>query len=78
MGLDIYLYKYENYSDTIERERLGTEFSNKIWEDEGEYDKVSDERKVEIRTKTKEYYNSLNLDDYGSDETKKNINIKII
>lgn len=35
MGLDIYLYKYENYSDTIERERLGTEFSNKIWEDEG-------------------------------------------
>ena len=68
MGLDIYLNKYNNYEDTISREKNYEDFSEKIWEESGDYDKISEEKKEEIRTKLKEYATSLGLDDWGSDK----------
>lgn len=71
MGLDIYLYRYDNFNDTIEREKKYEEFSEKLWEDTGEYNSISDETKIEIRQKCKEYAESLGLDQYGTDVTNK-------
>ena len=68
MGLDIYLYRYDNFNDTIDRETKYEEFSNKLWAEQTEdYDKLSQEVKDEIRQKCKEYAASLGLDEYGTD-----------
>lgn len=69
MGLDIYLYRYDNYEKTRELEEKYNDFSNKAWEDAGEYDSLTEEQKDELRSKCKEHANSLGLDDWGSDET---------
>lgn len=71
MGLDIYLYQYKNYADTNEREQKADEYSTKLWNEAGEYDKITQEQKDEIREKSKEYALSLGLDEWGSDETGK-------
>jgi hypothetical protein len=70
MGLDIYLYKYENFEETTRKEGLHNEFSEKIWEGL-DYNSLSDEEKEGIRNKSKEYAKSLGLDEWGSDETDK-------
>ena len=67
MGLDIYLYKYENFEETTRKEGLHSEFEEKLWEGL-DYDSLSDEEKEEIRNKSKEYAKSLGLDEWGSDE----------
>ena len=69
MGLDINLYRYDNFNDTREREEKYTEFSNKIWEEAGDYDSLTEEQKNEIRQKETEFTTSLGLDKWGSDET---------
>lgn len=76
MGLDIYLYRYDNFNDTREREELYRNYSNKLWEDAGEYDSLSEEQKNELRDKEEEFATSLGLDKWGSDETtRENIEI---
>ena len=69
MGLDIYLYRYDDFEHTKELERKYNDFSNKLWEDAGEYDSLTKEQKDEISTKIKEYSLSLGLDEWGSDKT---------
>lgn len=69
MGLDIHLYRYDNFSDTREREEKCSKFSEKLWEDAGEYDSLSEEQKEEIRKKEEEFAASLGLDKWGSDHT---------
>lgn len=73
MGLDIYLYRYDNFEDTQRREREHSEFSEKNWAStEGrEYESLTEEEKNEIRRKDKENAASLGLDDWGSDKEKK-------
>lgn len=68
MGLDIYLYRYDNFRDTREREELYQDYSNKLWEDAGEYDSLSEEQKNELREKEKEFAKSLGLDEWGTDK----------
>lgn len=68
MGLDIYLYKYNNFEETIRREGLYNEFTDKLWSEFPDYDSLTTEQKNEIRDKSKEYANSLGLDSYGEDE----------
>lgn len=70
MGLDIYLYKYENFEETTRKERLHEDFSNKLWEGL-EYSELSEEQKEELREKNKAHAKSLGLDEWGSDETGK-------
>lgn len=69
MGLDIYLYRYDNYEKTRELEEKHNEFSNKLWEEAGEYDSLTEEQKNEISQKVKDYAISLGLDKWGSDKT---------
>jgi hypothetical protein len=69
MGLDIYLYRYDNYEKTRELEKKQSEFDEKTWADAGEYDSLTDEQKDEVRSKIKEHAKSLGLDEWGSDET---------
>jgi len=69
MGLDIYLKRYDNFEDTRRREEEHAKFSEKLWEDAGDYDSLSEEKKEEIRKKDEEFAKSLNLDKWGSDES---------
>lgn len=69
MGLDIYLYRYDNFADTREREKKHSEFDEGLWAEAGEYDSLSEEKKAEIRQKSKEVAKSLGLDDWGIDNT---------
>lgn len=70
MGLDIYLYKYEDFEETSRKEGLYNEFSEKIWEGL-DYNSLSQEEKDSIRNKSNEYAKSLGLDEWGSDEKSK-------
>lgn len=67
MGLDIYLYKYENFEETIRKERLHEEFNEKLYEGLI-YSEISEEQKEELREKAKSHAKSLGLDEWGSDE----------
>ena len=69
MGLDIHLYKYENFSDTRKRETEYEEYSNALWEaDNEDYENIPENRKEEIRALTNAKADELGLDEYGSDE----------
>ena len=69
MGLDIHLYKYENFSDTRKRETEYEEYSNALWEaDNEDYENNPENRKEEIRALEKAKADELGLDTYGSDE----------
>jgi len=71
MGLDVYLYRYENKPDTDKREKEYDAVSSARWEAAGEYESLSDNKKDELRLKDKELAASLMLDDYGSDKAGK-------
>ena len=71
MGLDVYLYRYINRKDTEERESKYHDYSNKLWEEAGSYDSVTDEVKDEIREKCKVFAESLGLDEWGDDKLTK-------
>ena len=71
MGLDIYLYRYNNYEKTRQLEELHSEFDDNAWKEAGGYDSLSDEQKEEVRSKIKDHAKSLGLDEWGSDETNK-------
>jgi hypothetical protein len=66
MGLDIYLYRYDNFEKTRQLEENYNSFSEKLWNDAGEYDNLTKEQKDEISNKVKEYALSLGLDEWGS------------
>lgn len=68
MGLDVYLYRYENKKETDERENKYQEFSDKLWEEAGEYDKLTQEKKDEINEKCKTYAKSIGLNEWGNDD----------
>jgi len=71
MGLDIYLYRYENYEETKRKEDEYEKFSDDLWEKAGEYDGLTDEEKKDIRDKCKSFALSLGLSENGSDEENK-------
>ena len=64
MGLDIYLYKYENFEETTRKEELHGEFEEKLYEGL-EYSELSEEQKEELREKIKAHAKSLGLHEYG-------------
>jgi hypothetical protein len=68
MGLDIYLYRYDDFEKSRELEEKYNDHSEKLWKEAGEYDNLTKEQKDEISSKVKEYALSLGLDEWGSME----------
>jgi hypothetical protein len=66
MGLDIYLYRYDNFERNRELEENYESYSEKLWAEAGEYENLTQEQKDEIRSKLKEYALPLGLDEWGS------------
>jgi hypothetical protein len=69
MGLDIYLYRYNNFNDSRSREVEYENYSNNLWKKFGGYSSLSQEKKDEILEKTKEFALSLGLNEWGEDIT---------
>lgn len=68
MGLDVYLYRYENFEDTQKREKEYSDRTEGLWIKS--YDLTSNEEKEEIRVKEQAIADELQLDKYGTDKTK--------
>lgn len=70
MGLDVYLYRYENrdLSDSLEKQY--EEFTNSNWGTK-KYDSLSESEKREYREKDKKFAAELGLDEYGNDKKHK-------
>jgi len=72
MGLNIYLYKYENFEDTQKRESEYEKESHKNWDFNGRsYNDLSEDEKKEASDKDKILSERLGLDEYGSDKKAK-------
>ena len=74
MGLDIYLYKYENKERTGSLEDQYEKQSEVIWGDK-KYEDMTDAEKDGARTRCKEFALSLGLDEDGNDPAKQKIEI---
>lgn len=71
MGLDIYLYRYDNYTETERKEKEYNDYSEKAWAEAGEYDELTQEQKDAVSDKVSAFAESLGLDKYGDDKTGK-------
>ena len=67
MGLDIYLYRYNDLEKSIEKEEEYEKTSEKNWEKHGEYDSLTDEQKKSIREENKKMALEMGLSEDGSD-----------
>jgi hypothetical protein len=72
MGLDIYLYRYENFQDTERREHIYDKESSLYWEkfekETGKkYDEMTQEEKDKISEMEEKLAKRLNLDRWGED-----------
>jgi hypothetical protein len=75
MGLDIYLYRYENKEKTESVEAVYDSKSNANWDKYGEYESLKDDQKDLIREENKKIAVSLGLDESGEDPQKESIEI---
>jgi len=75
MGLDVYLYRYENREKTEKLEAEYEKVSESNWEifDGKKYDSLTDAEKDLVRQKNKEFALSLGLSENGDDPDKKGI-----
>lgn len=71
MGLDVYLYRYENKSETDRIENEYTSKSDKIWADAGDYDSLTQEQKDDCYKKCLSIAQELGLDVHGYDNNNK-------
>jgi len=65
MGLDVYLKKYENFSDAKKREDEYQKLSSKNWDNGKKYEDLTQEEKEDLRSKDQEIAKNLGLDKYG-------------
>lgn len=73
MGLDIYLKEIPNIEKIKEIEEKAELFSNKIWEELGDYKKLTDEQKDQAREKIKLFNQENNCDEWGSNNDRRRI-----
>lgn len=71
MGLDVYLYKYENKPETDRLEQEYETVSEANWNEAGDYKKMPQEQKDLVSSKNKEFAKSIGLSEWGNDETNK-------
>lgn len=76
MGLDIYLYRYENRQATEELEAQHNEKSEANWTSAGKYDDLTDDVKDRIRAENKAMAVSMGLNEGGDDPRKQCIEIQ--
>jgi hypothetical protein len=71
MGLNVYLYEYDDYAATKAAEEEYERESERLWDATGKpYDDLTDTEKDEVRGKTNELARSLGLSECGSDDTR--------
>lgn len=75
MGLDIYLYRYEDRAETERKENEYETVSDKNWSDAGPYDTLSEDAKTAIREKNKQAAINLGLESDGEDSSKERVEI---
>lgn len=75
MGLDVYLYKYENREETERLEKQYSDFSESNWSKAGEYEKLTETQKDELRKEDEDYAKSLGLKRDGDDPRKECIEL---
>ena len=68
MGLDVYLYRYDNFEATKQAETEAAEFLAKAWDVGVPYDAMTETQKEAARAACKEFYEAKGLDEWGSDE----------
>lgn len=73
MGLDIYLYRYDNREETEKLETIFEEAEQKNWDKLGSYDSLTDEQKETVRTENKALAVSMGLTEGGDDPRKQKI-----
>lgn len=72
MGLDVYLYKYDNYEKTIAAEKEYEKQSEEIWAKfPGKYEQLTEEQKKEARKQIDAAAKKLGLGEYGEDQASK-------
>jgi hypothetical protein len=75
MGLDVYLKHSTDRAGELARQEAAEEFSNAAWEKAGEYNTLSDAQKDTVREAVQAYNLANNLDEYGSSNDIKTIEI---
>lgn len=74
MGLDIYLYRYDDYNKTQSIQEEYEAREKEIWDGndaDEKYNLLTDEQKDDYRNRVKEMALSLGLDEWGDDKTGK-------
>jgi hypothetical protein len=72
MGLDVYLYRYDDFAATKEAEAKAEAFSETAWNHDGKkYEEMSDAEKEESRSTCAAFNASIGLDQWGDDKTRK-------
>lgn len=73
MGLDIYLYRYENQEETESLEKQYSDWSESNWNKVGEYSTLTENQKDQLRKDDEDYAISLGLEKGGEDPRKEGI-----
>lgn len=71
MGLDVYLYWYDDFAGTRAAEEKYESESEGFWKEAGGYDKASQEQKKAIEEKSLALATELGLDEWGSGKQEK-------
>lgn len=69
MGLDIYLYRYDDYNMTQELEKKHQDFEKSVWngnDEDEKYNLLTEEQKEEYQQKCYDHAISLGLDKWGT------------
>lgn len=75
MGLDVYLYRYEDFASTRALENALQQKEEEIWNGLGEYSKLTEEQKEGARAACKKAAAELGVDEDGNDGKKREIHI---
>ena len=63
MGLDIYLYRYNDLDKTLQKEKAYEKASEENWQKYGEYDSLTDNQKETIRKGNKKIALEMGLNE---------------
>lgn len=65
MGLDIYLYKYEDFNKSRALEKQYRDFEERAWAEVGEYDNLTEDQKKAVSDKCRAFELELGLSKWG-------------
>ncbi len=74
MGLDVYLYRYDDFEATRAAEEAAEQFSEQSWEQVApgvKYEELTEGQKEQARAAVKERNEAAGLDEWGDDKTRK-------